>query len=149
MHSGCKWKVRLHTALTSLNKNFVFHLDTLRWGKQDELTKGSGENIVWCWTSATHTDTQSHKYPLFQLYTHMHKHTGICGQSGMSTLINKKGSNTHILCPIYTHTHTAVHSVEKACWVAVRTYSAAMATSSMVIDSAAKWVRVCERDNLV
>lgn len=33
--------------------------------------------------------------------------------------------------------------------MAVSTYSAAMATSSMAIDSAAKWVRVCEYDNLV
>ena len=50
---------------------------------------------------------------------------------------------------VATHTHALVQSVEQACWVAVSTYSAAMATSSMAIDSAAKWVRVCERDNLV
>ena len=39
--------------------------------------------------------------------------------------------------------------MEQVFWVAVSTYSAAMATSSMAIDNAAKWVRVCECDNLV
>lgn len=48
-----------------------------------------------------------------------------------------------------THTHTVVQSAEQACWVAVSTYSAAMATSFTAIDSTAKWVRVFECDNLV
>lgn len=39
-------------------------------------------------------------------------------------------------------------SAQQACWVAVSTFPAAMATSSMAIDNAAKWVSAWERDNL-
>ena len=79
--------------------------------------------------------------PSTQTHTHMH------GQSETTHRKNKKKSNINIHTYRATRTYTVIQCVEQACWVAVSTYSAAMATSSM--DSAAKWVRVCECDNLV
>lgn len=119
-------------------------------------------NIVWCRTSAApHTRTRNH--------TNAYSHGARGGQRHMHTRTNTRtctgkvkwahskrdrkknnapNTHTHTYCASHTHTHTVVQSVEQACWVAVSTYSAAMATSSMAIDSAAKWVRAWERDNL-
>lgn len=92
----------------------------------------------------------SNPKPTACVQTHTHTNTVLrwhtCTDKVNQTL-RKMTSNTHKQCHI--HTHTVVQSVEQACWVAVSTYSAAMATSSTAIDSAAKWVRVCECDNLV
>ena len=92
-------------------------------------------------SGATHTHT--HEYIK---HTHTHKRTDKVNRALKYIKHNKYMKYTHTVA---THTHALVQSVEQACWVAVSTYSAAMATSSMAIDSAAKWVRVCERDNLV
>lgn len=121
-------------------------------------------NIVWCLTSAAPQQsrrTQKHTLTFIQVTqnplpvcrhtvnTHTHTHSPACRTctDKVNQTLRKMTSNTHKQCHI--HTHTVVQSVEQACWVAVSTYSAAMATSSTAIDSAAKWVRVCECDNLV
>lgn len=108
-------------------------------------------NIVWCRTSAaqphTHTQTSPYKTPL-HIYSPSHTHiwSSMCGHGKKQNL---KHTHTYIYVLAHTHTPAAVERVQQACWVAVSTSSAAMATSSMAIDSAAKWVRVCECDNLV
>lgn len=116
-------------------------------------------NIVWCLTSAAPQQSRTHTKAHADIHTSNPKPTA-CVQTHTHTLLRsrtctdkvnqtlrKMTSNTHK--QRHTHTHTVVQSVEQACWVAVSTYSAAMATSSTAIDSAAKWVRVCECDNLV
>ncbi len=172
------WLHTLPASLTK-KRECLLHLNTPLYTGVNKMNKTSGlvVNIVWCWTSAvpqqSRTHTQSYKYPKThshmyrhsvhsgatthtRTHTHTHTHTHACINQRSNTWrctdkVNrahrKKIYQTHT-CRA-THTHTVVQSVEQACWVAVSTYSAAMATSSMAIDSAAKWVRVCERDNLV
>lgn len=144
----------LHILPTS--KTDLLHMNTPLLSGVNKMNKTGGlvENIMWCWTSAAETHTIIQVHTLTHVQTSRaakanDTHKGICAhaRTKWSAERNIHNKYTHTAC--LTHPHAVAHSVEQACWVAVSTYSAAMATSSMAIDSAAKWVRVCECDNLV
>lgn len=159
---GVNENVRLHALLTLLKRRKKRRRENSLYTGVNMMNKTSVlvVNIVWCSTSAAPQHSRTHKHtlafvqvtqnPLPHVQTYNKTHTPLQSRTctdKVNQTLRKMTSNTHTRC--HTHTHTVVQSVEQACWVAVSTYSAAMATSSTAIDSTAKWVRVCECDNLV
>lgn len=157
MCARCKWNVWLHMLLPLGDGKKIerlLRLNTLLHAGVNKMNKtwAGGEHclmLILCRVSAdTHRTIQvpQNRTRTYGTRTSAHIHKPANTRTCTS---EERHSKIHTRTRTHTRTHTVVQSVERACWVAVSNYSAAMATSSMTIDSAAKWVRVCECDNLV